>query len=534
MVFYRKYRPQKIDDLDSLSVRETLFAVLKKEIPHAFLFTGPKGLGKTSTARIVAKVVNCETIHKSNKDTKSKDVKLNSKTTGIADSNQLEPCNECDQCRSITNGTNVDVLEIDAASNRGIDEIRELKEKIRLAPVSAIRKVYIIDEVHMLTTEAFNALLKTLEEPPDHAMFILCTTEAHKVPETIVSRCFQIQFKPATEDELVRSFKRIVEGENLKITDEALKYIAQLSDRGFRDGVKILEEVSLQATNEDIISKEFLEKTYKTSIINQQVVSFVSFLHERNTQKSLEIIQEITGQGIDIKHFITRFLEALHELLLHNVHVGESNKNPDIALEFTTGEIMQLVMLFSSATTDMKNAVLPQLPVELAVIEWCEESKKNTNQTIPVSNQQKEPFHSTVSTNSSSVSELRRQVGTIKKLKAMYGSPISKQNESDEDIPVPNSTVELLQTNGDGPVTAEWLDLFWKSMIDEMKKYNHTVAGVLRGCSIKSFEDQKLIINTAYKFHKERLDDLKNRESLLKISKLLTGKDVEIQVELRK
>src|SRR6185437_9781888 len=233
MVFYRKYRPQQIDDLDSASVREILNAVLQKSIPHAFLFTGPKGLGKTSTARIVAKVVNCERLGSSVHAT-------------------IEPCNICDQCVSITSGTNVDVLEIDAASNRGIDEIRELKEKIRLSPVSATRKVYIIDEVHMLTSEAFNALLKTLEEPPDHAMFILCTTESHKVPETIVSRCFQIMFKPATEEELVRSFKRIVEGEKLKIEDEALKYIAQLADRGFRDGAKVLEELVLGADGQQI------------------------------------------------------------------------------------------------------------------------------------------------------------------------------------------------------------------------------------------------------------------------------------------
>lgn len=534
MVFYRKYRPQKIDDLDSLSVRESLYAVLKKDVPHAFLFTGPKGLGKTSTARIVAKVVNCETLNKSNNSAKSKDIKHNPKTLSTSNNYQIEPCNTCIQCESITKGINVDVLEIDAASNRGIDEIRELKEKIRLAPVSASRKVYIIDEVHMLTTEAFNALLKTLEEPPDHAMFILCTTEAHKVPETIVSRCFQIQFKPATDDELVRSFKRIVAGENLQITDDALKYIAQLSDKGFRDGVKILEEVSLLANTEDVISKEFLEKTYKTSVINQQVVSFISFLNERNIKKSLEVIQDIISQGTDVKNFVTRLLEVLHELLLHTVDVGDSNKNPDIALDFTTSEIMQLVALFSSATADMKNAVLPQLPIELAVIEWCEVSKKDTNQTQPVSTVQKESIHSRLSTNTSSVSDLRKQVGTIKKLKAMYGTPSSKLNESDEEIQIPNSSVELLQTNGDGPVTVEWLELFWKSMIDEMKTYNHTVAGVLRGCSIKSYEDQKLIITTAYKFHKERLDDLKNRESLLKISKLLTGKEVEIQVELRK
>lgn len=535
MVFYRKYRPQKIDDLDSVAVRETLHTVLHKNIPHAFLFTGPKGLGKTSTARIVAKVVNCERIVADAKVSNSPGAKKGQVINNITDSYQIEPCNQCDQCTSITNGTNVDVLEIDAASNRGIDEIRELKEKIRLAPVAAKRKVYIIDEVHMLTTEAFNALLKTLEEPPDHAMFILCTTEAHKVPETIISRCFQIQFKPATEDELVRSFRRIVIGENLKIDDEALKYIAQLSDRGFRDGVKILEEVSLLAKNEEFISKGFLEKTYKTSVIIHSLLSLLSFLKERNVKKSLEIIQEITNQGIDFKHFTTRLVAELHEILLSNLEISDKNNTLYTTLKFTNSEIMHLVMLFSNATSEMKNAVLPQLPLELAVIEWCELANNVKEQKVQLDIPQKEVVNSTLGSGTSSVGDLRKQVGTMKKLKAMYGSTPVKQTDSEENVnSITTASVELLQTNGDGPVSAEWLDLFWKSMIVEMKKYNHTVAGVLRGCSIKSFENQELVIVTAYKFHKERLDDMKNRDSLLQISKLLTGKEVEIKVELRK
>src|SRR3990167_7835570 len=181
MVFYLKYRPQKASELDSEEVRKKLSSVLSSKRPfaHAFLFTGPKGLGKTSAARIVARVVNC----------------TNRKP------GEIEPCNRCLQCKSIIEGTNLDVLEIDAASNRGIDEIRDLREKIRLSPVSATKKVYIVDEVHMLTTEAFNALLKTLEEPPGHVVFILCTTEIHKVPGTIISRCLRIQFKKATEEE---------------------------------------------------------------------------------------------------------------------------------------------------------------------------------------------------------------------------------------------------------------------------------------------------------------------------------------------
>ena len=186
MVFYRKYRPQKIDELDNQSVRESLYSIFSKgNFPHAFLFTGPKGLGKTSTARIVAKAINCE---------KHKDLE------GIRSEKEIEPCNKCEQCLSITNGNNLDIFEIDGASNRGIDEIRDLKEKIKLAPFKASKKVYIIDEVHMLTTEAFNALLKTLEEPPSHAVFILCTTEPHKVPATIVSRCLRINFTRATDD----------------------------------------------------------------------------------------------------------------------------------------------------------------------------------------------------------------------------------------------------------------------------------------------------------------------------------------------
>src|SRR3989339_1566953 len=222
MNLYLKYRPTTIEELDLSGVRRILGEIVKaNKVAHAYLLTGPRGAGKTSAARVLARIVNCEE---------------NGKKLG-------EPCNECSACKSILEGSAVDVIEIDAASNRGIDDIRELKEKIRLAPAILRKKVYIIDEVHMLTTEAFNALLKTLEEPPSHSLFILCTTELHKVPQTIVSRCVQIQFTKATPEEMQRSFARVIAGEGKEVIEEALIYLSKAVDGSFRDGVKILDQV---------------------------------------------------------------------------------------------------------------------------------------------------------------------------------------------------------------------------------------------------------------------------------------------------
>ena len=230
--YYLKYRPQKVSELDLISVRESLEKILKsKKIPHAFLFSGPKGIGKTSAARIFAKSINC-----------------------LGKRKDFEPCNKCDVCQEITNGSSLDLIEIDAASNRGIDDIRSLREKIKLSPARCRYKVYIVDEAHMLTTEAFNALLKTLEEPPAHAVFILCTTEPEKLPKTIVSRCLQIKFQKAKKEEVINSLKRVVKGEKLEVEKEVLAEISVNAEGSFRDAQKILDQLSL--ANRKISLKE--------------------------------------------------------------------------------------------------------------------------------------------------------------------------------------------------------------------------------------------------------------------------------------
>ena len=205
MTLYLKYRPRNLNELDLGDVGESLKKILsKKSIPHAFLFAGPKGTGKTSAARILAKMVNCES--------------------------KNPPCGNCDQCLSIDKGNNLDVIEMDAASHRGIDDVRILRDAVKLTPVSAKKKIYIIDEAHMLTTEASNALLKTLEEPPEHVIFILATTNPEKLIDTIRSRTTYIPFRKAKSEEIVRSLKRVVVGEKIKIDTETLSVIAEASD----------------------------------------------------------------------------------------------------------------------------------------------------------------------------------------------------------------------------------------------------------------------------------------------------------------
>lgn len=285
ITLYRKYRPQNFEQLYG---QEHIVEAIKNSLDnnkmsHAYLFNGPRGVGKTTIARLIAKGINC----------------LNNGPSSI-------PCDECDNCKEIVNSSSIDIIEIDAASNRGIDEIRDLKESTGYLPVKCRKKIYIIDEVHMLTKEAFNALLKILEEPPQHILFILATTEIEKIPDTVISRCQRYDFKTLSKQNIVEMLKSVAEKENIKIDEESLNLIYQKSEGSARDSFSIFEQVTSNYYHLDEITLELTEKALGlvSSMIHKE---FLENIKEAKKEKIIEQIDELWNNGIQIDQFLKDF-----------------------------------------------------------------------------------------------------------------------------------------------------------------------------------------------------------------------------------
>lgn len=341
LALYRKHRPQTFQHLVGQDhVRRTLLNAIKAgHLSHAYLFCGPRGTGKTTTARLVAKAINC-----------------------INPSQEGESCNKCEYCVMMSEGRLVDLIEIDAASNRGIDEIRDLREKIKFAPSQAPHKVYIIDEVHMMTPPAFNALLKTLEEPPSHAYFILATTEAHKVPDTILSRCQRFDFHRIDEAIMIERLKEVARTENVKFEEAGLALIAKAAEGGLRNAISLLEQIA----SGGILTEESVRAVLGLTG-DEAVERLLTALDKREISEALEEIQTLHREGQDLFSFNRDILGSLRQRLL-----AASKKKE------ATGRYLVWIELFQKASQELKNALIPQLPLEVAIMKaclWGEEAK---------------------------------------------------------------------------------------------------------------------------------------------------------------
>jgi DNA polymerase-3 subunit gamma/tau len=461
MTLYLKYRPKNLEELDLVDVGESLKKIVsKKSIPHAFLFAGPKGTGKTSAARILAKIVNCE----------STSLKL--RGPGLAN-----PCDECAQCISITNGNNLDVIEMDAASHRGIDDVRILRDAVKLSPVSAKKKTYIIDEAHMLTTEASNALLKTLEEPPDHVIFILATTNPEKLIDTIRSRTTFIPFKKATEDEIVRSLERVAKGEKIKMDKEILTLISQASDGSFRDGIKILEQLIAE---EKELTKEFLEE-YLFQKKAFDLDAFIALLVKRDTHSLIEQVEKLGIKGVAMDSFLAGLLKRLKGGLLAEVGIGEE-KITGLVRE----DLIGLIDLFSEAAGNISESLIEELPIEIAIIKWCGNGReKDIDQSV--------------------LPESDNQPSVKNDNNSAPRNPVEAENSNVHEVPPSLGVGESVG------------DEVWKNILGLIKPINASIEALLRAARPISYDGKVLTLGVYYKFHKERLEDIRHRKILEEI-----------------
>jgi len=343
MTLYRKYRPQTFEEVIGQNhvVLTLQRAIESGRVGHAYLFCGPRGVGKTTIARILAKAVNC----------------LGNPPTGGLPAGG-PPCGKCANCIAIEKGNFSDLIEIDAASNRGIDEMRELRDKINYAPSVGKKKVYIIDEVHMLTKEAFNALLKTLEEPPAHSIFIFATTEAHKVPETVVSRCQKFDFRLGEDSLIQESVERVAKSEKLKIPQEISQMIVKSSGGSFRDAQSLLDQISSHLSHGKMSVADASKILHLSG--SDQVLELLSYLKAGNAVEAIKFISQITNRGIDFDEYLSSLILQIRSDLISEIMAGSDG----------SWEARALRRLIEAAK-DAKASPIDSLPLELAAIDIC-------------------------------------------------------------------------------------------------------------------------------------------------------------------
>ncbi|MFH1427642.1 MAG: DNA polymerase III subunit gamma/tau [Patescibacteria group bacterium] len=484
---YRKYRPQNFREVVGQNhIKITLQNEIQaNKIAHAYLFCGPRAVGKTTLARVVSKAINC---------LKRKD-------------GDFEPCNKCEICEEINNSRSLDIMEIDAASHTGVDNVREnIIASARVVPVRCKYKVFIIDEVHMLSISAFNALLKIIEEPPEFVIFILCTTEVHKVPTTIISRCQRFDFKRINVIEIVKKLDYIVNKEGIKVNRKILEEIARQSEGHMRDAESLLGQVVSISGKE--ITDEEANLVIARSDLNE-VINLIDILVKKDSAKGITLINKLVDDGADLKNFLNYLIEILRKILLNKINPGLSEKLglelgesievkiSEVSKDLSVEQVIVMIEKFIEIKNKVKESFITQLPVEIAITELCLLKKHP------------------------SIKEPAGQISNIKSQNSFINAPAVNQ------APVPAQPVNKISSSEN--LDKNEIIERWQEVLSRVKVYNHSLSFILRACEPRDLNGNQLCLAFKYKFHKDRVSDMEIKSMIEKVLNEVYNKPLIIQ-----
>jgi len=492
---YRKWRPTQWDQvIGQEHVVQTLRnAIAADRVAHAYLFAGPRGTGKTTTARLLAKAVNC----------------LNEKTAE-------RPCNQCAHCQAVNQGRFLDLIEIDAASNTSVEDVRDLREKINFSPNQGRYKVYIIDEVHMLSTAAFNALLKTLEEPPPHAIFILATTEGHKIPATVLSRCQFHEFRRIPVNEILENLKGLAKQEKIKIDEAALLLIARQATGAMRDAISLLDQL---ASTGKRVTLEMAHAVLGTAT-SQSVLELMNALVARDAAAGLDVIHHTLDAGSDPRQFTRQIVEYLRGLLLVAVgNAGQVEVTQEVrsqmarhAQALSTPDLLRLLNVFNQAATEIRSGWQPALPLEMAFVQAITPAGQ-TIAPIPAS---------TMRVGETPEASAARPARAGSTSAAPDVSKTPAQAIAKEPAPVEESSPQDSSLN-------QRLQAEWKEVLRELRLHEATLAALVASATTQNIKNNVLRIGFKGEILPAKMNQAENIKVLQEVIKKVMGIEVGVR-----
>ena len=516
---YRKYRPEHWNDVAGQThiVTTLTNALAGNLLAHAYLFTGPRGTGKTTVARLLAKSINC---------TNRRDAK--------------EPCDTCANCQAFAEGRAFDIIEIDGASNNSVENIRELRETVKLPPTIGTRKIYIIDEVHMLSGGAWNALLKTLEEPPAHVVFILATTELRKIPATISSRCQRFDFSRFSTTTIVDKLSRIAQSEGVTIDADALEMIALSAEGGMRDAESLLAQ-TIALEDKHITGSEAAAILGITE--RKTVFDFVAALGARDLDTAIITLESLAQKGVDFRSFAGTLTHFLREILFRKL--GDTARTSlsalssseeqavitDLATQFSFAELARLMELIHHARTEIRHASLQQIPLEIATLTFLfpedpatatQPKEQSPTPPTPASIAPTTPKNTSPESASPPKQTAKTPVATHSKT-PMHSTPTPKETSLPEQHP---------ETAASSPITLDLLKEKWHAFLGEIKRRNASLSLSLSGSTPKLSENGAIGVTVRHAFHKERLEKPESRLTIEEALATIFGTPARLTVEL--